>query len=145
MKPEPDETGTGWNPILTLTLGPGNSIFAWFPGFWDENPAMSIFSMRGIRWFQRELLKRLIYISFERFWFWGVWGRFGPFLVSETYPPWTFRSWDGCDRNRRNRNWRNRIRNWNRWNRNWVMSKRDRTEPNRGHPAKELWTLEGPK
>ena len=35
--------------------------------FWGENLAMSIFSMRGIRWFQRELLKRLIYVSFERF------------------------------------------------------------------------------
>ena len=35
--------------------------------FLDENLAMSIFSTRGIRWFQRELLKRLIYVSFGRF------------------------------------------------------------------------------
>ena len=92
---EPDGTGTGWNRNwmereFDPYIGAQKLNFRTVWSFSGKNPAMSIFSMRGIRWFQRELLKRLIYISFGRFNFWGVWGRFGPFLVSEKYPPGPF-------------------------------------------------------
>ena len=33
IEPEPERTGTGTNWILTITLGPGNSIFARFEPF----------------------------------------------------------------------------------------------------------------
>ena len=47
--------------------------------FWDENPATSIFSMRGIRWFQQELLQRLIYTFVWRLLFLGFDFFFGLF------------------------------------------------------------------
>ena len=54
MEPEPAE------PDFDPYIGARKLNFRTVWSFWDENPAMSIFSMRGIRWFQREFLKRLI-------------------------------------------------------------------------------------
>ena len=54
--------------------------------FWGENLAMSIFSMRGIRWFQRELLKRLFIQALRVFSFGGLGVAFGLFWDPKNFP-----------------------------------------------------------
>ena len=123
-----------------------NSIFARFApfffrtgcSFWNGNLAMSILWMRGIRWFQRELLKRLIYTSFGRGEFWRFRIRFWAVLGVQEIPPWMFRLWAGWLRNRRSSRTRTGGTGfWNQNRRNWnpLMSEPDRTEPKRRLPV----------
>ena len=65
-------------------IGARKLNFRTVSSFRDENPAMSIFSMRGIRWFQRELLKRLIVL--DAFSFGGLGIVFGLFLGCKNTP-----------------------------------------------------------